>query len=100
MWLTRHYEDVSVLVSVVCAVTGRTVADRKARSLVADQLKDDYWLAKTEILLHRLFFMPGIGGSNKSNITEHNNELFSLSKRLAALLNFYIKSSAYNFKNI
>jgi hypothetical protein len=42
MSLTRHYEDVSVLVSVVCAVTGRTVADREARSLVADQLKDDY----------------------------------------------------------
>jgi hypothetical protein len=42
--------------------------------------------------------MPGSEGSNESNTTEHNNELFSLSKRLTALLNFYIKSSANNFK--
>jgi hypothetical protein len=82
MSLTRHYEDVSVLVSVVSPVTGRTVADREARGLVADQLKDDY-----------------SGGSNESNITEYNNELFSLSNRLTALLNIYIKSSANNFNN-
>ena len=40
LWvLTRHDEDVSVLVSVVGSVTGRAVSDGEARRLVADQLK-------------------------------------------------------------
>ena len=37
--LTRHYEHVSVLVSVICPMTGSTVTDSEARSLVANQLK-------------------------------------------------------------
>ena len=40
LWiLTRHDEDVSVLVSVVGSVTSGAVSDGEARRLVTDQLK-------------------------------------------------------------
>jgi hypothetical protein len=37
--LTRHYENVPILVPVVCPMTGGAVADGEARGLVTNQLK-------------------------------------------------------------
>ena len=41
---TRHDEDVPVLVPVVCAVSGRAVADGEARGLVRDQLEENRFI--------------------------------------------------------